>query len=940
MKSKIYLLFPFLIISFTTSAQVNFSDRSDLLAERDMHSAVPVAIADMNGDGLDDIVTLNEGTDLFIQYQTPDPNRPFVRYDFPTFIDGEAQNDISIADFNNDGANDIFTIGSYDRAKVLYNIPFSYDFDIVYIDVVPFFSQGASTGDFNGDGWVDIVLLNDNGLNYTLLNDGTGNLVVGDLFNFVTVPPSDNSGNYGSVYTDFDMDGDNDFYIAKCRQGVNNPTDPRRIDVLFVNDGTNNYTEDAANYGLANGRQTWTTDFGDIDNDGDQDAFLTQHDVISELYENIDNDTFINITATSGLNIGGIPLQGMLRDFDNDGFQDILVSGDRVDYYHNNGDKTFTRVEPFGGTIFGTFSLGDLNTDGFTDVYASSVIPFNNPDLFREDILFLNEPNGNHFLSLKLVDDEENPSAIGALAMLYGDWGIQIREVRGGEQYGVSNAHTMIFGLGEETTYDSLIIRWPDGEREYYNELATDQSWTIRRGGCFTTSAFWWPYLEALCGSDSLVLKASGGLGSWVWSTGSTEDSIIVKETGLYFVTYLDNDSCLTRTVPTEVIVNPDSLKPTITYDGNLQLCNGDLATLSLPFGLGYEWSNGETNQEIGVSETGQYFAEVQGYCETQLSDTITLDFFVPEAPVTVQDTFLEGEVAVLMATGDSIVWASDPLGEDILGTGPVLVLNDLTVSTTVYAFNLQPIEGQHFQVGPTEHQGNKYNAAFVNGGLLFEVMEPILLENFTVYTDSAGTRIIEISNGSGFFYEHQADLDSGANIITLNLELPVGSYTITTNSDLNNLVFGSTSPWLYRSSEDVDFPYEISGVVTISNSTFGLDFYYYFYDWKISTSDRYCPSDAVPVTAVEEFEVGINDPSSGDIVITPNPTDGFTKIQINSTSAVSLEVINVDGVIMKTESKEGNNGYLLDMSAYTSGIYILRVNMGGQIITKKIIKL
>ena len=86
--------------------------------------------------------------------------------------------------------------------------------------------------------------------------------------------------------------------------------------MIFVNDGQGNYTEDAANYGLADGRQTWTADFGDIDNDGDMDLFKTQHDVISELYENIDNDTFINITPNTGLNIGGVPLQGMLRDLD------------------------------------------------------------------------------------------------------------------------------------------------------------------------------------------------------------------------------------------------------------------------------------------------------------------------------------------------------------------------------------------------------------------------------------------------------------------------------------------------------------------------------------------------------------------------------------------------------------------------------------------------
>jgi hypothetical protein len=161
-----------------------------------------------------------------------------------------------------------------------------------------------------------------------------------------------------------------------------------------------------------------------MDNDGDMDAFMTQHDVISELYENVANDTFINITPNTGINIGGVPLQGMFTDLDNDGYLDILVSGDRVEFYHNNGDKTFTKETPFDPVIFGSFALGDLNHDGFVDVYASRVIPFNNPDPAREDVLFLNKTNSNHFLGLELENVSGlNHSAIGAMALLYGEWG-------------------------------------------------------------------------------------------------------------------------------------------------------------------------------------------------------------------------------------------------------------------------------------------------------------------------------------------------------------------------------------------------------------------------------------------------------------------------------------------------------------------------------------
>ncbi len=935
----------FLLFLCQIDAQVGFLNRNDLLQEKDLHSAVPVGIADMNGDGLEDIISLNIGSTLFIQYQTPDPERPFVRYEVPVSVDNMEQNDLSIADFNNDGANDIIIVGSYDRVKVLYSIPNTYAFNLTYIVVNPFFSQGASTGDFNHDGWVDAVILNDNGANYTLLNDGTGTLVEQDLFDFVTVPASDNSGNYGSVYTDFDMDGDLDFYIAKCRQGVNNPADPRRIDVLFVNDGQGNYTEDAARYGLADGHQTWTADFGDIDNDGDMDLFKTQHDVISELFENINNDTFINITPQTGLNIGGVPLQGMIRDLDNDGFQDILVSGDRVDFWRNNGDKTFTKQDPFTSVVFGTFALGDLNNDGFTDVYASRVIPFNNPDLLREDILYLNATNGNHFLSINLTDEPNNPSAIGAMALLYGPWGIQVREVRGGEQYGISNGHNIIFGLGDQTTYDSLVIRWSDGMRESFENVAIDKTSSLRRGGCHRVDLEMFPKLTILCNNDSLVLNVDDALADKLWSNGSTADSIIVKEPGLYYVTLKYIDECPSRTVPIEVTSDPDTIQPIIYYTGNPQLCHGENALLALPSGASYLWSTGDTTQIIQVSQTGEYFASVEGYCKPQQSDTIHLEFFTPELPVTTQDTFLPGESAILTATGDNIEWYADPLGTFFLGNGNSYQLDNLTDTVTIYAQNSTSIDGLDFQLGPVTQAGvNKYNAAFVNGGLLFEVYEPIILHQITVYTDSIGPRIIDINDGSSFFYEHQQDIGVGETKIDLEIELPIGSYTITTNTDLNNQVFGQNSPYLWRSSEGILYPFEMPGIMSITNSTFGSDFFYYFYDWKVSTLDKFCYSDFVPATAVLDLGSATNESAFNDhsILLAPNPTDGLTTLTVKTSGALEIILTSMQGAVLlqKTNFSEENSDTLLDLTSYPSGIYFVKIIQKGRAYSRKIIRL
>ena len=161
------------------------------------------------------------------------------------------------------------------------------------------------------------------------MNDGSGELnysLDGNLFTKFSGQEM-NSGNYGNVWSDVNGDGLMDYYIAKCRQGSTSMTDARRINQLWLNNGDGTFTEAAEAFGLDIGFQSWTAEFQDIDNDGDMDCFITNHDAASQLFENIDNTTFVDISATSGIDVRGLPIQATMKDFDNDGFVDVFVSG-------------------------------------------------------------------------------------------------------------------------------------------------------------------------------------------------------------------------------------------------------------------------------------------------------------------------------------------------------------------------------------------------------------------------------------------------------------------------------------------------------------------------------------------------------------------------------------------------------------------------------------
>src|SRR4030095_4258623 len=138
-------------------------------------------------------------------------------------------------------------------------------------------------------------------------------------------------------------------YIAHCRQSTGSNTDQRRRDRLFVNDGSNNYTENAQAFGIevTDFKQTCTTSFGDIDNDGDLDIVMTNHGENGQILQNDGTGHYTDITGSTGFATPGTdPIESFVDDFDNDGFIDILISGggggNSYFLYHNNGHSTLT----------------------------------------------------------------------------------------------------------------------------------------------------------------------------------------------------------------------------------------------------------------------------------------------------------------------------------------------------------------------------------------------------------------------------------------------------------------------------------------------------------------------------------------------------------------------------------------------------------------------
>jgi len=946
---KIYFCFLLAIVFIVQSlnAQISFTNRNDLLMNADVHSGVAIAITDMNNDGLDDIIRMDEGYDLHIEYQVTGDT--FQNFHIGP-ISGVSQWSMCIADIDNNGFNEIFAGGSYDNEKVIMANTDGTSYTTTYLPGTSIFVQGSNFADINNDGFLDVFACNDDAESKIWGNDGMGNLVEqNDWIDMATTPTSDNSGNYGSIWTDFDNDGDLDLYIAKCRQNVSSVTDPRRINALFVNDGSGNYTESAEAHGLKIGWQSWTSDFQDVNNDGYLDVFITNHDHESQLLINDGNGMYTEANNT-GIDVGSLPIQGVMRDFDNDGFVDILVSGNSHQLFLNNGDLTFTEVpDLFDSNEIESFALGDLNGDGFVDIYAGYAGIYTNPSNI-DDVVWMNDGGTNNYLAVDLQGVISNRNAIGSRIEIYGDWGIQIREVRSGESYGIMNSMIQYFGLGTATAIDSLVVRWPSGLVQTETNISINSRLDLLEGGCLAAA----PQLNVLgattfCPGETVTFEASTGYDSYLWSTGETTPTITVGTQGSFSVTVTDATGCSGFSSNIITIVDP-ALNPEINADGKVQFCEGESVILSetnITDPTAFTWSNGDAGASITVTESGEYSVMVAGQCSDFTSNSIVVEVWdTPEPPVAIGDTVMVGESATLTATGSALEWFENPVGGILIGTGETFITPALSASATYYVEDINIVEPGFgaLNVGMLDHSGTPYSGSSGSNNLLiFDAFKSFTLDSVKVYTDLPGIRkMLLVDDDGNVLNSVLIDVPGGENVIPVGMDIPEGiNMALTTEAATNVENLGINGPRLRRSSQDIQYPYLITDVVSLKASNFGADWYYYFYDWKISRAPIGCKGERTPVLALlnTDLVATIDFGKTDEVNIFPNPSEGNIALEIRfeMTEKVQLRVMDITGKVV-LENMIQDDLTNMNLTDLAKGVYTIQVVHGVDVYNGKIV--
>ena len=855
-----------LLLATGTVAEAQLTFQNIDWPGEDVHSGGPVGFTDVDNNGWDDLILLDEGRHLVVMFQSAEGWR---RVDVGEVGD-ELQWGACVSDFDGDGCKDWISGGLYDGVHAARLAPSG---EAVWSDLADglIFMQGCALVDLDGDGVLDFFACDDDGPS-RLWKGQAGDwpipapdLVPLTAYDPGAYPDTDHSGNYSVVATDIEGDGDLDLHIAKCRQFVSDPQDPRRINQMWVSDGQGGWTEEAADRGLVLNQQSWTADFGDIDNDGDLDALVTNHSTTLSLLENDGTGHFTDITAGSGLFLTGFFLQAKLADFDNDGHLDCLTSGGTGAQYFllGNGDGTFTELDwPFSGpsTALG-FAVGDVERDGDLDVVLTHGNAYVNPNALQPDRLHLNAGNGHHWIAFDLQGIASNPDAVGARVTLHGAWGIQVREVRGGESYGATHTHHVHFGLGQATAVDSAVIRFPGGMVQTWVQPEVDAFHTVLEAPC-TLDVDPEAALAAdtLCPGQALDLSVSsflpGGEGSVRWNTGDTLADIAVAAPGSYRAVVVDTEGCAGLT-PVMAVVEAGVSVPVIEVIGNAEACDGEPVVLACSQPGAKLWSNGATTDSITVSVSGNHHVVVEDACGNGVSsDTVSIVRHpFPPAPqletviVDLPDSVVLGPVAP--TTHWFASWtATDPLAVDSAFVTPVLEDNTLFWVEDQWAFGTETASGGAPEPGPGD---------YLNTGdfwLVFDAHRDFVLDSVTVLANGAGERTIALVDADGAVVdERTVDLPDGPSRVGLGMAIPEGQGWGLRCLDL--------FPQLWRdgTGSALEFPYAVGTLATIVSNNLAsawsqTGYYYFFYDWLAHVDGVVCASERVPV-GIEDVAPG-----------------------------------------------------------------------------------
>ncbi len=337
-------------------------------------------------------------------------------------------------------------------------------------------SHSATWWDYDNDGWPDLYVANDYGhpdMLYHNNRDGTFTDVLGRVL------PHTSFSSMGSDLGDVNNDGYIDFLaadmaatshqrdqhlIADARgrdqeaQEIPGAAPKYHRNALLLNTGTGSFREGAFLAGLAATDWTWSVRLEDLDNDGRLDLFVTNgfpRDPGADVVERM-------MRAET-------PAERVRIMYESPPQAEVHLA------LRNMGDLEFRNVSAEWGVAkkgvsFGA-ALGDLSGDGNLDIVYSN---------FHSGVTLLrNDCDSGHVVNVYLRGTVSNRYGVGATVRVESALGLQVRQLTLSRGYMSSSEPMLHFGLGADTSIRRMVVMWPSGHVQTFENLAVDQRYTV-----------------------------------------------------------------------------------------------------------------------------------------------------------------------------------------------------------------------------------------------------------------------------------------------------------------------------------------------------------------------------------------------------------------------------------------------------------------------------
>lgn len=342
---------------------------------------------------------------------------------------------IGIADFNNDGWDDMYVSNDFfeDDYYYLNNGDGTFSEKLKdYFGMTSRFSMGNDIGDINGDGFMDIISLDMLPEDETVLKASAG-------------------------------DNNMDIEMRKEKLGYH-PQYSRNM--LQLNNGGNSFSEIALLSGVAATDWSWAPLFADFDQDGIIDLFIGTG--IERRPNDLDYIKFISNeqieSALKNTNLmDNLALKAMPRGI----IHNYIYRGKGFEFTDKSGKWIPEDTLKSNGVAY-----SDLDNDGDLDLITNN---FNaNP------VIYENKNTGNlNYLKLKFNYKENNRFGIGTKVFLYADGKMQARQLNCTRGYQSSVEPIIHFGLNVTPLVDSVLIIWPDNTFQKIENVPANQTLSV-----------------------------------------------------------------------------------------------------------------------------------------------------------------------------------------------------------------------------------------------------------------------------------------------------------------------------------------------------------------------------------------------------------------------------------------------------------------------------